>query len=97
VVLRDADLEAVREQINRLGKDMLQLEESGDKEETGESKRASTLRCVQPLSPRWCFLDCKTLTHLYCTACTEIFADNVIKIIIVGLKPSSLFLIYIYC
>ena len=69
IVLRDADLETVREQINRLGKDMLvstnnntssDSQSMSDKETgTGISSEVPPPPSIQPLSPKWCFLDCE--------------------------------------
>lgn len=71
IVLGDADLETVREQINRLGKEMLVTTNNNtnsDSQTTGEAE-APPPPSIQPLSPKWCFLDCK---YIY-TVRTETF------------------------
>jgi len=76
IVLRDADLESVREQINRLSKDMLvttsNLSSNGSQSTVGgaparssTSTESLTPPSIQPLSPKWCFLDSTTAVRFF--------------------------------
>ena len=64
VVQRDADLETVRGQINRLGKDMLcsmansNTDKARDSPDSAGSDPMSSVS-FRPLSANWCFLDCE--------------------------------------
>lgn len=61
-VPRDADLETVREQINRLARKLLNdaIAVANRAGAAGGSAEAASLPLtVRPLSAKWCFLDCK--------------------------------------